>query len=232
MNESTIKTYGELIRKRRTLLNLKQADLSIFLGVNKQMISKYENDQVDLPCKVLNELLKVLKMDLKSFIEFKVNSKIANDFKNFSSDLFAKSIIYYRKKDYYSLSEISKAININRNKLSKIENNETDISLTTFIALANFFKVDYEDFFYSKNSNLYFKVKEKEENEEIVDITKRSYFKNCYIVSGVLLAVLIVFEGANTNVRFVDYLESEKETINKNFSIDNDIKFEYLKFLK
>lgn len=83
MNESTIKTYGELIRKRRTLLNLKQADLSIFLGVNKQMISKYENDQVDLPCKVLNELLKILKMDLKSFIEFKVNSKIVNDFKNF-----------------------------------------------------------------------------------------------------------------------------------------------------
>lgn len=70
--------------------------------------------------------------------------------KIFCSDLFAKSIIYYRKKDYYSLSEISKAININRNKLSKIENNETDISLTTFIALANFFKVDYEDFFILK----------------------------------------------------------------------------------
>lgn len=65
-----------------------------------------------------------------------------------------------------------------------------------------------------------------------MDITKRSYFKNCYIVSGVLLAILITFEGANTNVRFVDYLESVKETINKNFSIDNDIKLEYITFFK
>lgn len=217
-------TYGALIRERRTLLNLKQADLARFLNINKQVISRYENDQADIDCETLNELLKILKIDIKSFIYKDVNAPIKENFNNFNGYLFAKSITYYRRKDYLSLSEVSKITDINRNRLTRIENYESNVDLFTFIKLADFFNVDYEDFFYSKHSNLYFKLDEKD--KEIKEVRKGHYFKMCYVICSVILSISIIFEGANSNVRFIDYYDANIETINNNFYKDINNKIE------
>lgn len=209
------KSYGELIKKRRSFLNLRQSDLAIFLSTNIQGISKLENDQIKIDCVTLNELLKVLKIDIISFINKDIKAPITNNFDNFNSSLFAKSLEYYRKLNYYSVLNVSEATYISRYKLSKMEQNETSVYLEDFLILASFYHLDYETFFYSKNSNLFYKIDNKEKNEGIVNF--KNVINMTYLVCGLIALSSIFFNGLSTKLIVADYYETNNELIERNF---------------
>ena len=56
--------YGELIKKRRTVLSLKQQDLSDYTGLSLRIIKSIESEKGNPSLKTLEKIAEVLGLEL------------------------------------------------------------------------------------------------------------------------------------------------------------------------
>lgn len=56
---------GEIVKKRRLELGYTRQHLSRLVGKSVASIKKYETAEIDMPCSVLSDICKALKMEVR-----------------------------------------------------------------------------------------------------------------------------------------------------------------------
>lgn len=141
--------YGPYIQQKREALGITREELSQNLGITPSMLTKIENGKEEVSLPMLVPICFTLKMTINSFLLGRDDNRgpLAN-FNPFSGTELARSISFLRVKGRLSIEEMSKQTGFPKKMIESFESGQTTPTLSEFQRLADYFRIEYDDFYF------------------------------------------------------------------------------------
>lgn len=185
---------GSFILERRKELGLSQKDIADHLNVSIPTVYLWEKNERLPDLSLLGSLASLLKVDLESLINCKV--ELNNNFDNenqFDINQFAKHFNYLRKINNYSLSSLAELLNIRYQKISKWENCESLPNIKELKECSKIFNVTVAEIYYGKLFTNEVVNENNSSNEIIIEKTTKTQINMniIFIISFIIVFVIL-----------------------------------------
>lgn len=176
---------NEFIKARRKALGLSLQEVGDAINYTPQAIRKFETGDVKIDIRLVGDLIKILNVSLDCFLNADENHiEEYKELPPFDDEKFIARLRYLREKAQITQADFANKLEINKTRVSKLENGESFPNVKEFIKIAKFHNVSYEE--------LYTGIEEKKEEIVEPNIVPTSPKKN---KSTVFLILLLVFSN-------------------------------------
>lgn len=144
---------GKIISYRRGIRGLSLSEVGNRIGYSAQAISRFEKGKVQVGMELWGELCKTLDVSVRSFVKgdiARLEPYYEGDV-SFQRDAFISLLVSKRLSSRLQKKRLAEKIEANRQKISKWENGESLPNLHEFKALANYYGLDYGNFYFAKD---------------------------------------------------------------------------------
>src|SRR5574344_1330640 len=139
----------DFIKARRKQLKMSLQTLGDAISYTPQAIARFENGKVKVDIRLIDDLIKVLNVSLTTFLNGDIDNIVTyNEDKKFDEEKFLQTYKYYKEKCKISQSDLASKLNINKNRMSKIDRGISFPTIEEFKLLCEVFNISYETLYY------------------------------------------------------------------------------------
>ena len=139
----------DFIKARRKQLKMSLQTLGDAISYTPQAIARFENGKVKVDIRLIDDLIKALNVSLTTFLNGDIDNIVTyNEDKKFDEEKFLQTYKYYKEKCKISQSDLASKLNINKNRMSKIDRGISFPTIEEFKLLCEIFNISYETLYY------------------------------------------------------------------------------------
>ena len=183
---------NEFIKARRKALGLSLQEVGDSINYTPQAIRKFETGDVKIDIRLVGKLIEILNVSLDCFLNADIDHiEEYKEIPPFEAEKFTARLKFLREKVQITQADFANELNINKTRVSKLENGESFPNTLEFIKIANFYHVNYEEL-YSGIIEKKVVVQEATDMVDIVKPKKRSEKSSVFLIMLLILSNILL----------------------------------------
>ncbi len=175
----------DFIKVRRKQLKMSLQTLGDAINYTPQAIARFENGKVKVDIRLIDDLIKTLNVSLSTFLNCDIDNIVEYDNTlKFDEDKFFQTFKFYKERTKISQTDLANTLNINKNRVSKIERGISFPTIDEFKELCKVFDVSYETLYYG------LKIEEPLENENIKENKKKTKINKVFLSLFIIVSIM------------------------------------------